>query len=288
MTSEEFIERVLTIGYDVHFNDGVWWIKSQPFFYQPAIPLQVLGPGEARPKMKKALLGYSHHVKNKQYANKYESILLLSEERLREFGMKSLSSSKRAQVKKGLRLTEIRRIEMIEPLLEDMREIEISKAIRIGEVKPPEYYMNHYKEWKEWTIKQFNGDRGKKDYWGSFYNGLLIAYMKVYQIDETAIISYAASHTDHLDKCPNDALTFSILNQIKELETCKRVSYGAWDPNRNSLNEFKQKYGFLRVDLPVYVKYNFHVIPIMKKVLAIKQLRKVNKLIMSYLELLRK
>lgn len=282
MTQEEFIERVLEIGYDVHFNDGVCWIQSAPFFYNPVVPYQVIEPGKAKPKMHKALLGYSHHVSDDRYANKYESILLLSEDRLRNFGMHSLSSSKRAQVRKGLRLTEIRKIEDIEVVIKDMKEIEISKAIRIGTSIPPEYYINQYNEWRDWTIKQFNGDRGKKDYWGSFYNGTLIAYMKVFQIVGTMIINYAASHTDHLDKCPNDALTFSIIDHCKKLPDCQKVSYGGWDKKRPALNKFKENYGFERVDLPVYEKYNFHVIPVVKKLLENKKLRKIKESFMSF------
>lgn len=288
MTSEEFIERVLAIGYDVHLSDGVWWIKSDPFFYKPVIPLQVLEYGKAKPKMHKALLGYSYLVSDKLYANKYQSIALLSEERLKNYGMQSLSSSKRAQVRKGLRLTEIRKIETIETVIDQMREIEISKAIRTGIGKPPEYYTKQYKEWRTWTIKQFTGDKGKKEYWGSFLNGSLIAFMKIFQINDTMIINYAASHTDHLDKCPNDALTCSIIDYCKELHECKKVSYGGWSIDRPSLNAFKQQFGFEKVDLPVYAKYNFDIVPVAKKILEIKQLRKVNELLRAYLTLLKK
>lgn len=287
MTYEEFIERVLEIGYDVHFNDGVWWIKSAPFFYNPVVPSQIIEPGKAKPKMYKALLGYSHHVSDKKYANKCESILLLGGERLRNFGIQSLSSSKRAQVRKGLRLTEIKKIENIELVIEDMKEIEISKATRIKQVKRPEYYVKHYKKWSEWTIKQFNADRGKKEYWGSFYNDSLVAFMKIYQMDDTMIISYAASHSDHLDKCPNDALTFCILDYCKKLPECNKVSYGVWDPNRPALNKFKENYGFERVDVPVYAKYNFHILPLIRKILQMKEFRKFNDLVMSYLDRIR-
>lgn len=287
MTSEEMIERVIEIGYDVHFNDGVCWIKSAPFYCNPVIPFQVIEPGKAKPKMHKALLAYSHQVSDTKYANKYESILLLREEKLSNFGIQSLSSAKRAQVRKGLKLTNIRKIEEIESVLNDMKEIEISKATRIKEIKPPEYYIKHYDQWRAWTIKQFNIDKGKKEYWGAFYNETLIAFMKIYQINDTVIISYAASHSDHLDKCPNDALTFSIIDYCKGLDNCNNISYGLWEENRQSLNDFKQKYGFERVDLPVFVKYNFHILPLVKKILEIKRLRRINELFFSFLDRVR-
>ena len=55
MTHEEFIERVLAIGYNVHFNDGVCWMEDPPFFCEPVIPYLVLEPGSAKPKMHKSL-----------------------------------------------------------------------------------------------------------------------------------------------------------------------------------------------------------------------------------------
>lgn len=288
MTKEEFIERVLEIGYDVHFNDGVYWIESEPFCYRPVIPYQVIEPGKAKPKRHKALLGYSHHVSDKKYANKYIPIMLMNEERLSNFGIHILSSSVRARVRKGLKLTEVRKIEEIEPVLDDMKAIEISKASKIRQATSPEYYVKHDKKWRAWTIKQFNGDRGKKDYWGSFYKGSLIAFMKIEQIDDTVTINNVASLSDHLDKCPNDAALFSVLEYYKNLSECKKVIHGGWDKNRPTLNKFKEKYGFEREDLPVYAKYNFKIIPAVKRILEIKQLVKLKDLSMSYLDQLQK
>jgi hypothetical protein len=249
--------------------------------------MQVIERSSAKPKMYKALLGYRHYVSNKQQANQYEAVSLMGEERLNNFGMESLSSSIKARIRKGLRLTEIRKIENIETVIDGIKEIEISKAIRIGH-ENPEYYVRNYESWKAWIIKQFYEDKGRKEYWGSFYNDTLIAIMKFYQIDDTVIINYSSSHTDYMDKCPNDALMFSILDYCKQLKDCKKVSYGLWSTDRESLNRFKLKFGFERVDLPVYAKYNFHIIPVAKKILEIKQLRKVNELIRSYLIQLKK
>ena len=288
MTHEEYIERVLALGYNVHFNDEVWWIEAEPFFCKPANPYQVLEAGKSRPKLHKSLLGYSYLVSAEKHANKYYSILLLNEEQLHNFEIKSLSSSKRAQVRKGMKLTEIRKIESIETVIDDIKEIEISKAVRTGYGKPVKYYSEHFPEWRDRTIKEFNADKGRKEYWGSFFKGSLIAYMKIFQIDDTMIINYAASHTDHLDKCPNDTLTFSILEYCRNLHNCNKVSYGTWSEDRDSLNVFKQKYGFKRVDFPVYAKYNLQILPIAKKLIAMKQISKFKKNIIYYFSRLRK
>lgn len=287
MTSEEFIKRVLEIGYDVHFNDGVCWMEIKPFFYGPANPYQVIEPGKAKPRLYKALLGYRHYVSDERFANRHEALMILNDERLSKFGIESLTSSKRAQVRKGLKLTKIRKIEMIEPVIEDLREIETSKARRIKEVKRPEYYLEHYEKWRAWTIKQFEVDKGRKEYWGSFYFNTLIAIMKINMIDDTMIINYVASHSEHNDKCPTDALLFSVLEYSKNLAGCKKVSYGGWDKRRPTLNKYKENYGFERFDVPVYAKFNLHIIPVVEKILEVKQLSKFRTLLMSHLDEMR-
>lgn len=256
MTREEYIERVLAIGYDVHFNKGVWWLKTAPFFYEPVIPYQILEHGKSNPKKHKALLGYRHLVSNEKDANKFRSILLLQEKRLRNFGMQSLSSSKRAQVRKGLRLNEIRKIESIEEVINDMKKVCVSQAIRTKHGNPAEYYINDFEKWKGSLIKQFNVYKGEKESWGAFHNGSLIAFVNIFQVDDTMTISNVSSHTGYLDNCPNDALLFSILENCKDRQDCKKVSYGDWSTDRPTLNDFKQKYGFEKVNLPMYAKYN--------------------------------
>lgn len=266
MTYDEFIERVLAIGYDVHLNEGVWWIKTAPFFYEPVVPYQVLEYASSKPKFHKALLGYSYLVSNEHYANRYRSIMLMNEERLKCFGMNSLPSKRRNKVKKGLKLTENRKIDSVEDVIDDMKEILISKAKRTHHEVSPDYYVKHYQEWRDSVIKQFNIDKGKKEYWGSFYNGSLIAFFTMIQINDTMIINTGSSHTDHLDKCPNDALRFVFLEYCRDLKDCKKVISGLWSDNKPSLNEFKESYGFDKVDLPVYTEYRFPFI----KVLAMK------------------
>ncbi len=254
MTSEEFIRQQINCGYKVHFNDEVWWQKRAPFFYKPVNFLQKINPGESRPSIFKSFFGYSHLVHEKQYANKYWPVMLLSYEKLREFDISSLPSSKRARVRKGLRLTDIKKIENIDSVIENIKNICISTAMRTRHGLPPEYYVKRFKKWRSWITRLFNLSKG--DWWGSFYQGTLIAYIYAFQIDDTMLISAAKSHSNNLDKCPNDALLFSLLNYCKNLHDCKKVIFGDWSKDAQSLNEFKMKFGFKKKDLPLYVRYN--------------------------------
>ncbi|MBI5102978.1 MAG: hypothetical protein HZB33_14265 [Nitrospirae bacterium] len=254
MTSQEYIKQQIASGYDIHLSCGVWWIKSAPYFYRPANPLQVIGCGQASPKKYRALLGYKHLAPTDDCANQYWSIMVLNNERLRSFGMQSISSSKRARVRKGLKLTRVKRIESIESVIDDMKEICIAQKIRTGYGKPVEYYRKQFKHWKESRVRQFQSTA--KEYWGAFCDESLIAFMNIIQIDNTMLIDNAKSHTDHLDKCPNDALLFTVLDYCRQIQGCNRVIFGEWSGGAASLNDFKAKYGFERVDMPVYAKYN--------------------------------
>ena len=254
MRAEEFIKQQITTGHEIHFNKGIWWQRIAPFFYKPVVQFQETMPGKSAPAFFKSLSGYSHLVSDKKLANKYWSVMLLDHEKKKEFTIKSLSSSKRAQVRKGLRLTEIKKIENIEPVIEDIKNICISQARRTLHGLPPEYYIKHYKKWRIWITKEFN--LPKREWWGSFYQGSLIAYNYSVQVDDAMAIYTAKSHTDFLDKCPNDALVYTFLDYCKSLDNCKKIIYGEWSREAGSLNEFKRKYGFERVDFPVYAKYN--------------------------------
>lgn len=276
MTGKEYVEQQIAVGYDIHFNDGVWWIKVAPFFCMPVNPLQVIDCCEAKPKMHKSFLGYSYIVSDKQFANKYSSKLILNHEGLKNFTMESLTRERRKKVRKGLKLTEIKKIETIETVIDDMKEIWISTHLRTGYGKPREYYAKHYKKWRASIIKQFNVT--KKERWGAFYNGSLIAFMNIIQIDDTIIIDNSASHTDHLDKCPNDALYFSILDHCKNLQDCEKVISGEWSNDAPSLNAFKQSYGFEKVDLPLYAKYN-PLLRLAKRIISLGKTIKKKKLL---------
>ncbi len=262
MTHEEYINEQVNIGYNIHQHDGVWWLKVSPFFCKPVNPLQVIEPGKAKPYFLKSFLGYSHLVSDNVPSNKNWSVLMLNKDKLEDFSIKSLSSSKRAQVRKGLRLTEVKIIEDIESVMDDMKGICISMSMRTGYGKPANYFADHYEEWKASLIKQCT--ISSKERWGSFYNGSLIAFMNIEQIDHTVIVTNAQSHTEHLDKCPNDALIFSIMEHCKTLGNCQNIIFGDWS-DVPSLNTFKQKYGYYKYDFPVYVKYNF-LVPITKKI----------------------
>ncbi len=262
MTSREFIEQQIKAGYSLHFNKGIWWQKTAPFFYKPAIHFEMVDPGRSRPAASKALLGYSHLVDAPEKGNKCWQVMMMGSEKLREFSISSISSSKRARVRKGLKMTAVKVIEDIEPVLNDLKGICISAAKRTRHGKSPEYYDKHYDEWRSWIVREHS--LANREWWGAYDQDSLIAYLYSVLIDDTMFIYTAKSHTDFLDRCPNDALVFSFLQYCKTLNECQKVVFGDWSSDVPSLNEFKERHGFEKTEKYVYARYNPLIVPIKK------------------------
>lgn len=252
MTYMEFIEQQIFAGYRVHFNNGTWWQEIIPFFCRPVVPLHEINPGKSKPKYYKSFLGYKHLVSDDQSANKYWPVMLLSKNKLKDYTIYTVSPSKRAQVRKGLKNVEIKRIQDIEPVIEDVKNICISTRQRTNHGKPEKYYLT--REWRSWITKEFA--LSKREWWGAYYKGKLIAYIYCVQIEETMFIYAAKSHTDFLGKCPNDALIFTFINYCKDLPNCNQIIFGDGGPVAQSVSAFKEKLGFEEINLPVYAHYN--------------------------------
>ena len=234
----------------VHFNRGCWWETVGPFFCKPVDPMMVLTPREAGPRVPNSLLGYSHVADDPGKANHQWSVMQMDCDALENFSISKLKSRKRSIVRKAIRELRIELIDDIDPLLDAMNEICISSAQRTEHGRPPEYYTERRNEWEQFMKREFSIP-GR--YWWAAHSGnSLIAYYYVYIINETAHISAAKSHSDFLKSYPNDALTFTVIEFCRELPECKKVVFGDWSPDNPNLNRFKERYGFNRVDLPIF------------------------------------
>lgn len=253
MNSEEFVRQQIAAGYKVHFHDGIWWQRRAPFFYRPVNFLQRFNTGEVKPKLSKSFLGYSHLVKDDQYANDYSPMAIMSSDQLNNFSLINIPANKRKRIRKGLKLNRVRRIDNIANVIEDMKNICISMAKRTQYGLPPQYYVEKYDEWKTFMMNEFS--LSNREWWGVYYENNLIAYRYDVLIDNTMFFLATKSHTDYLHTCPNDALMFTFIEYCKDLPDCKELNAGDWN-HKSSINEFKELFGFKRVDFPVYKKQN--------------------------------
>ena len=272
MNAEEFVKQEIAVRSKVHFNDGIWWGKRSSFFYRPINFLHKFMPGKATPKITRSFLGYSHLVNEAQYANNYWAAMILRSDKLKDFSLQNISANKRKRIRKGLRLTEVKKITNIEEVINDIQKICISMANRTRHGLPAEYYVKQYHKWKSFMTKEFN--LPNREWWGAYYDGILVAYRYDVLIDNAMCFLATKSHSEHLDKCPNDALMFTFIEYCKSLEDCIELNAGDWNESRQTINRFKELFGFERVDLPMYTKYN----PLVIFSKRVNELRKSTKL----------
>jgi hypothetical protein len=252
ITEQEFVEQRMALGRRIHEHDGVFWEEVYPRYCKPAFIYRAFDPGEARPARIRSLLGFSHEVRSPEKANRSIRLMVLEGERLRDFSLMVLPSKKRNQVRRALGNCDVLLIEELEPLLERMREINISQAVRQEARKGPETPVRRYVEeaerWREQVLRQFAVE--DREWWGAFLGGVLVAYMRTCQVDDIRIIEQTKADTEYLKSYPMDALYFSVLSTASSNESCVRVVNGR--PMHASLNHYKEQFLFENKEYPYY------------------------------------
>ena len=254
MDRQTYIEQQQALGHALHLHDGVWWQQQSPFHCKPAIRLEAIFPGGARPARMRSLAGFGHVVPEGAPSNSTISVMMMSRAPGVPFGLEDLSSRRRSQVRRGLKKTEVRRIEDLAPLMEDVRQIVISTRMRTGVGLPVSHYTDHFDQWSRNILTLF----AMKDrpWWGGFVGGRLVAYFQTMRLEDMLTIGAAKSHTDYLAHCPNDALLYCVLEDAFNRLGCRCVEYGDWSPEDARLQYFKESYGFTRRDYPEYIHLN--------------------------------
>jgi len=244
------------LGRQVHFHDGVWWVKSAPFYYKPVHEFRPFPPKHAKPNPVKAMLGYSHQVPNSTQAKRFLRWNILNSDKLKIFTLDRLKSAKRRAIRKGLKECHVEQFKPSDNNLERMRLINISQARRfkkIGEVDtylPEDYYNLNAAHWREDMIKQFSHQAHQ--FIGAFVNEQLVAYIDLIVIEDTWLFGAVKSCDDYLDHRPVDALYFNIINRASQCGKCSRVVNGGGYEERVSLTRFKEEYLLEPTDLPYY------------------------------------
>ena len=252
LTEEQFVAQQRSLGRRIHFRDGVWWVEVYPFYCKPAFEFKIFDPGEAVPARFPSILGYSHQVRTASLGNRTVSFMVLDEPEMRTFSLSALSANKRSVVRRGLKRCSTGVIGDLDPVIERIREINISQAIRqqkrAGAVTPIRRYTKEESEWRSQMRREF-ALKGR-EWWGASVNGVLAAYLRTYQVDGVRVIQQTRADTDYLKFYPMDALYFSILSAAAADSSCERIVNGS--PLHRSLNHYKEQFLFRAVSLPYY------------------------------------
>jgi hypothetical protein len=250
MDIEEFARLEVAQGAPVHFHDGIWWQRIKPFYSWPLQTLKAFPRGTQRPSLLYSAIGYEHAVPDEREANAILPMMLLQD--ISEYDLKCLSAAKRNQIRQGLKQVEGRRLEDIRDLVEQGLEINRSALTRQGWGGNRRGYLNE-PLWRR-VIERAHA-LGARESWGVYFRGKLVAYLRAYVLDETVCITQTMSHSDYLGYRPNDALLHTFLMDCKARPGTKRVLFGL-ECAKPSLNEYKRKFGFEVVKLPVYRRLN--------------------------------
>jgi hypothetical protein len=273
MISEEtFAQEEKRLGKQVHFHDGVWWVKAAPFYYKPVHEFHPFPPKNARPHPLKALLGYSHQVPDPAQATRCVRMNVLQGDDLRSFSLERLRGKKRNQVRMGIKNCLVEALTQSDAILEQMRLINISQAKKFegaresGTFLPSEYYELHAAKWREGILRLFN-HQGHQ-FIGAFVGDTLVAYINLIQVEDTWMFGAVKSCNEYLKHRPVDALHFTALTTASQSGECNRVVHGGPDGEPESLTHFKAEFLLRPVSLPYYSRT---VIP-MEKLRSLKSL----------------
>jgi len=256
ISEETFAQEEKRLGKQVHFHDGVSWVRTALFYFKPVHEFRPFPPKSARPHPLKALLGYSHQVPDPTQATRCLRQNVLEGENLRRFSLDCLKPAKRRAIRRGLKDCVIELYRPSEQNLEHMRLINISQAKRFegsgesGTFQPAEYYELHATQWREGIIRLFS-HQGHQ-FIGAFVGDTLAAYVDLIQVEDTWIFGAVKSCNEYLQHRPVDALYFSILSMASQSGDCSRVVNGGPDGERKSLTYFKEEFLLRVVSVPYY------------------------------------
>lgn len=241
MTEAEYVEQQILLGRRIHAHDGVFWEQTYPLYCKPVFEFRVIKPQSAKPGLRHSVLGYSHQVSDPSMGNRSLSFMVLEEGEIEGYDMSRLNAKKRNQIRKGMKHCEVQRITEVEPLLEAMREMNISQAKRQGRIDvPPEYYIEKADEWRK-EIRATFAHTGYQ-WWGAFCGNELAAYMAILKVEGVVFIQVVKSHTAYLNQCPTDALYYVVLAGLGQDAYCNLIVNGG--PGNQSLDHFKEQYLF--------------------------------------------
>jgi len=259
LTEAEFAEQQIMLGRRVHYNEGVYWEEVRPWYCKPAFIYSAFEPGEARPAFGRRWLGFSHQVMSFAKGNRSVRLMVIDGERLKDFSMMALPSKKRNQVRRGLRDCEVELIQDLEPVLERIREINISQAVRQQEGRgaetPARRYLEEADEWRVQVRRDFS--LPGREWWGAYIDGELAAYMRSYQVGDTRVIEQTKADSKCLKNYPMDALYFSVLSEAAADEYCCQIVNGR--PMHASLNHYKEQFLFKNREYPYFSSHAWMV-----------------------------
>ncbi len=246
MTLDGFIAARRAAGFRLHGHDGVWWENDRWGYCRPAVAYQVVDPAHQRPAWTRSAIGYVHRIPAGRRGSGYWHAVMMTRDRIQNYGLDRVDGKRRNCIRKGLKNCRVEPVPDLAPWRKDMTEIAKSTAVRNQRGFPPDYYDTHNDEW--WN--GITGMRAYTEFWGTFCEGRMAAYLAVHVAGPCAMINGAKSASEFLNANPNDALVHAFLESCRERGTVEEIFYGHWSEDKPTLNQFKTSFGFSGEKVP--------------------------------------
>lgn len=150
------------------------------------------------------------------------------------YGLETVSSKARNQVRQGLRNCEVRSL--------SLRELE-----HLGEKAHSDSLQRFGIEGGQLRFGNQMSNSPAYEAWAAFFEGDLAAYLVTLRVEDWAYIQIHRSVNEYLKYRPNNALIFTVLQELLSRPEISTVSYG-WEPlyNLDSLDSFKLAMGSVK------------------------------------------
>ncbi|MCK4856569.1 MAG: hypothetical protein KAT58_01230 [candidate division Zixibacteria bacterium] len=263
MKIEEYAEQELGLGRKVLQRNGIWWKELKTHYYIPLNRLRAFDRGESRPDRFRVLVGYEHLVSSPDQAN--SAYISMETNDKESYSLENFKKKRRYCIRRGLDELEMRKMEDFDEFLIEGYKLILVAYQRFDWPGSHQNILNRARFEK--TLRRTFGLKGRYGY-GAYYQGCLIGYLTVLEIEETVYVNQLITHTDYLRLYPSEALLYSFTREAFSQEGVERVAFGP-ECAKESLNRFKEAMGFKRVKYPMYRWVN----PLLKPAIRLTRYR---------------
>jgi hypothetical protein len=268
MDIQSYVEYIRLQGDRVIATKTCFWQQYRPFFYI-AIPIfhtHNISEAELRSmRLLRAWAGLMYSCDHR--GNGKTDFWSISDS---SYDLTFLSNSCRKQTKQGLQRCKIEELEWDRL---DKEGLKINKdALKRQGRKSWNAVLTSQSLWhKRMVISQKFSD---VQAWGAFVDNQLAAYVITVRLEDDLSFLSAMSLTEYLDHRPNNALVFSVVQEMFK-RGCKRVFYGV-RPQENALAHFEEGIGFKILGINHNLVLNPLFTPIVKQFEKYRRLHKTD------------
>lgn len=164
------------------------------------------------------------------------------------YGLEQLSANVRSKVRRGLRRCEVRRVPFAELAV-------------MGRAANADTLSRQGRSWRfggdQWDRYWSAADRPGMEGWGAFVGEELAAFLLTADLDDCVEFLLARSRSDLLDAYPNNALIFTVAEEMLVKRGVRKITFGleSLEPV-GPLDQFKFGMGFHRE--PIRQRVVFH------------------------------